>query len=155
MRTGLALFCRAAIADLRFDRNERRMLFIRLRFLYGTGNRRQVIAILYGDRLEAKCRHALLDIFRKRNIRASLNRYLIAVIENDKLGKAQCACQGESFRGNSFHHAAIAAQRKGIMIYHREIRLIENRCQVSFRHSHAHGHALLPEPGQAGRRISF
>ena len=80
MCTGFALFCRAAKADLRLDRDKGRTLFVCLRLFDGLADCSNIIAIFYGDRLETKCFHTLLDIFREGNIGIALDGNLVAVI---------------------------------------------------------------------------
>ena len=89
MGAGLALLCRAAIADFRLDRDERRMLLVRFRLFDGLADGCEVVAILDRDRLEAECLHALLHVLAERDVRAALDGDAVAVIEDDELREAE------------------------------------------------------------------
>ena len=53
------------------------------------------------------------------------------------------------FRGNSFHHVAIAANRPNVVVEQLESRTIEILCQPALgdRHAHAIGHTLTQRAG--------
>ena len=98
VRAGLALFCRAAIADQRLDCDEGRMLLVGLRLFDGLADGLEVVAVLDRDRLEAECCHTSLNIFREGEIRAALNRDLIGIIEHDEFRQSERTSQRERLR---------------------------------------------------------
>ena len=141
MSTGLALLCRTAVADLGMDGNKGRTLLVSLCFLDGPADSSQISAVSHIDSLEAECLHALLHILSEGNISIALDGNVVAVIDDNQLGQAKGACQGEGLGGNTLHHAAITAQGKGIMVIHRIARLVELLSQMCLGNCHAHCHA--------------
>ena len=150
MCAGFTLFCRAAVTNLRLNRDEGRMFFVSLGRFNSFANSFQIIAIFYSQRLETESLHTFFHIFREGNIRAAFDGNLIGIIKHNQFGEAERTSQREGFRRNAFHHAAIAAQSKGIMVNHIIARLVEFCSQMSFchRHTYSHTHAC---PQRAGR----
>ena len=149
----LALFCRAAEADLRLDGDKGRMLGICLCSLDRLADRVDIIAIFYSDRLETKCLHTLLYILTECDVRASLDGDAVGIIENNQLGKSQGTCQRECLRGNAFHHTSVAAQYIGVMVNYRIIFFVEYAFQMCLSHRHAdcHTHTCAQ---RTGRRLN-
>ena len=146
-----ALFGRAAIADLGLDGNERRMFLVGFGFFDGFADGIEVRAVFDGNRLETEGSHAGLDIFRKGDVRIAFDRDVVAIVEDDEFGKAECPCQGEGFRRDAFHQAAVAAEGEGVVVDDGITRFIENSCQVSFCHGHADSHAQAGAEGACRR----
>ena len=65
----------------------------------------------------------------------------IAFRENDKFTKSKCSCKGECLRGNSLHHAAVAAEYICEVIDNRVAFLVEYGCQMLLSHCHTNSHA--------------
>ena len=141
MRAGLALLCRTAVADFCLDRDEGRMLLVRLCLLDGFANRFEVVAILDRDGLEAEGLHALLHVLTERDVRAALDGDAVAVIEDDELRKAERARKRERLGRDALHHAAVAAKRKRVVVNDVITRLVERRCEMRLGHRHADSHA--------------
>ncbi len=97
MGRGLALFSRAAIANLRMHRNKGRVFCISFSCFDCFADSFHIVAVSYFQQLETKRFHAFLYIFRKGNIRTAFDGNIIAVIENNQFAQAQCACQGKCF----------------------------------------------------------
>ena len=141
MSAGLALLRRAAVADLRLDRDERRTLLVRLCFLNGHTDSREVVAVLDSQCLEAESLHAFLNILSERKVGTALDGNRIAVIKHDQLREPQRTRQRKRFGGNTLHHAAVAAQCKSVMIDDRISRLVEHRRKMRLGHRHADSHS--------------
>ena len=141
VRAGLALLCRAAVADQRLDRDEGRMLLVGLRLFDGLADGLEVVAVLDRDRLEAEGTHAGLDVFREGDVRVAFDGDLIGIVEDDELREAERAGEREGFRGDALHHAAVAAERERVVIDDRVARAVEHRSEVCLSHGHADGHA--------------
>ena len=89
----LALLCRASVSDLGLDHDEGRSAQICLCLLDCISDCSQIISVLHSQSLEAKCLHTLLYILGKCNIRASLDRNLVGIIEYDQFSKSECSCE--------------------------------------------------------------
>ena len=141
MSTCLALLRRAAIADLRVNRDEGRTSRIQLGLLNRSSDRYQVIAVRNIQCLETKRFHALLHILRKCDVRASLDRNTVAVIQNDQFAEPEGSRQRERLGRNSLHHAAVTAKSEGVVIDNRVTFLIKYSRQMRLCHRHADRHA--------------
>ena len=140
MSASFALFSRAAIADLRLNRNEGRMLFISLSSFNSLANSFKVIAIFDRNRLEAEGSHACLNILREGDIRITLDGDFIGIIEDNQFGQAKRASQRERLRRDTFHHAAVATQREGVMVNDFVTRTVELSSQMCLSHCHTNSH---------------
>ena len=138
---GLALLGRAAVADLRLDRDEGWMLLVSLRFFDGLADGLEIIAVLDCDCLEPKGAHTSLDILREGDIRVALDGDLVGIVEDDELREAKRASERERLRGDAFHHAAVAAERERVVVDNRVARAVEHRSEVCLCHRHADSHA--------------
>ena len=128
------------------------MFPIGFRFFDGFADSFQIVAVGNFQRLEAEGLHPFLHVFRKGDIRAAFDGDVVAVVQDDQLAQAQRACQREGFRGDAFHHAAVAAEDEGVMVNDGIFGLVEYGCQMSFGHCHADGHG---HAGTQGARRSF
>ena len=140
MGTCLALFSRAAEADLRLDGDEGRMLSISLCNLNCCADRVDICSVFNGDRLEAECFHALFHVLAECDVCASLDGDTVGIVENDELSESKCSRKRESLRGNSLHHTAVTAEYICEMIDNRIIFLVEYGCQMFFSHCHTNCH---------------
>ena len=144
----LAFFGGAAEADLRFDRDEGRPLLVCLRLFDRLADGGEIRTVLDRERLEAEGRHALFHVFGKGEVGAALDGNVVAVVEHDELVEGERACEREDFGGDALHHAAVAAEGKGVVIDDGEIRLVEDGGEVRFsnRHADCHAHAGAQRP---------
>ncbi len=130
--------------------DERGVLRIRFGASNRLGNRFRILTV--GNLLHrpAVGFETLTDVFGKREVRAALNRNLVAVIEQNQLAEAKVSRERSGFRSDAFHEAAVAGERVGVVIDNRESFAIELGRQTRFRHRHAdRGCDALPQ--RAGR----
>jgi len=137
----LALFSRAAEADLSLDGDEGRMLSISLCNLNCCADGIDICSVFNGNCLEAECFHALFHVLAECDVCASLDGDAVGIVENDKFTKSKCSCKGECLRGNSLHHAAVAAEYICEVIDNRVAFLVEYGCQMLLSHCHTNSHA--------------
>ena len=148
VRAGLALLRGAAVADLRLDRDERRMLLVSLGLLDGPADGLKVVAVFDRDRLEAERTHARLHILTECDVRIALDGDVVGVVEDDELRKAERTRERERLGGDALHHAAVAAERERVVVDDLIARLVEYSREMRLRHRHAdrHAHAGAQRP---------
>ena len=128
---------RRSVRNLRVNDDQRRMLCIRFRIDNCLCNRIRVFAVchlLYRPAVRFK---ALADVFCEREVRAALNRDLVAIVKQNQLTKAKVAGERRGFRSDAFHEAAVAGERIGVVIDNRESFAVELGGKARFRHRHA------------------
>ena len=136
VRGVLALLGRAMRADLGGDNDQRGagILLGRLdRRAYGV----DVLTVGNLLHMPAVGFVALGGIFAQRQLHLALDGDVVGVIEQDQLAQPQRRSQRGGFAGDPLHHAAVAHQRIGVVIDHREAGAVKLGRQVLFRHRHA------------------
>ena len=151
MGTGFALLGRAAVADLRVNRDEGRMLMVSLGCLDRETDGFEVIAILDLERLPAEGFHAALHVLGEGEVGAALDGDVVAVVEDDELRQAQRAGQREGLGGYALHEAAVAAERVGVVVDDLIAGLVECRSEMTLCDGHAdsHRHAGAERAGRS------
>ena len=89
MSTCLALFRQAAVTDLRMDGDKRGTIPVRLRSLDCLPDCINIIAVFHFKCLKSEGLHPQLYIFCKGQIRGSLNRNAIGIIQDDQFGQLE------------------------------------------------------------------
>ena len=126
------------------------MHLVGLCFLDRGFNRVHVLAVRHAQHLPAVGLEAGLHTFRKGDVRAAFDGDLVVVVQVDQLAQAQGAGQGGGFRGHAFHQVAVGDKAVGVVVDHREVRLVVPGCQHAFRQGKAYAHGKAVAQGAGG-----
>ena len=138
-----ACFCRA-VTDNGVDDNQRRFG----RFLFRTLNRLvycvDVVAVGNLDYLPALRLVTLAHVLGERRVGVALDGDVVAVVKHNQLAELPGAGERSRFALDALHHAAVAAQRVGVVVDDVEVGLVKARRKHGFGNSEAHcvGNAL-------------
>src|SRR5581483_1188565 len=113
------LFVRAAITDVRWANDKRRLMQNRFCHSDRMIDLSQIVWIRYMDDMPVIRLIAFSDIFRKRNVCVAVDRNAIVVVEGNKLSKLQMSGKRGCFARDAFLHAAIAHKDIRMMVHDR------------------------------------
>src|SRR5690606_33651041 len=82
----------------------------------GAVDRSDIMAVNIADHVPAVAFEAARGVVAKPVLHLAVNGNAIVIVEDDKLGQAQSACQGADLVGNAFHEAAIAHEGISMVI---------------------------------------
>ena len=147
----LALFVRGTKADDGLAADQRGL------FGVGTGgfdrgaNGVSIMAVDCGNHLPAVRLETLRGVISKPAVNFAIDGDAVVVVEEHKLAEAQGACQGSHFVGDTFHEAAVAEERIGVVINNLVARTVELRCQGLLGNGETNGVGNALAEGAGGR----
>mmetsp|Transcript_38592 Transcript_38592/g.111312 ORF Transcript_38592/g.111312 Transcript_38592/m.111312 type:complete len:529 (-) Transcript_38592:377-1963(-) len=115
-------------ADGRLHDHDRGPLLLRLRLLHCLG----VDSGVEGRAVDAQDIPVVrgepgADVLAEGQVRLSVDRGLVVVVEDDELVQAQVAGEGRRLGGDALHQAAVAGQAEDIVVEEREVLAVESR----------------------------
>ena len=110
MRREIVLLLRAAVADMRVNQDQGRLVGFRLRLHDGRRDVLHVIALQHYAGVPAIAFETLLHVFGEAKVRAARERDAVLVVKRDELTQLQMSGKRCRFLGDAFHQAAIAAR---------------------------------------------
>ncbi len=136
VRVPRVLLVRAAVADMRARHDQRRSI------LDGAcGGQRRIDGrhVLPVDPLHVPAVgfEARADVLRKCEVRRRGERDQVRVVEHDQTTEPKGAGERRRFRGNPFHHVAVAGEDIGVVVHDIVAMTIEGRRQPPLRDRHA------------------
>src|SRR5712671_4283073 len=141
-RFAVRFFCvlavRRAKTDVTVYDNQFGAILNAERMVVGIGERNQIVGIV--DVLDIPtigCEPGR-DIFVVSEIGITLDGDMVVVVYPAQVRKSQMSGDRGGFRGNSFHHVAIAANRPDVVVEQLESRTIEICREPGFGDGHAH-----------------
>ncbi len=140
MGSGLALLCGTAVADGCFYDNEVGRGIVFCSRLQGSADGSEVIAVCYGQGLEAEGLQTLLHVLREGGIRRALDGNAVGIVENGQLVQLPGAGQRQGLGGDALHETAVTAECIGAVVHDLIVRTVENAGQMLLGSSHADSH---------------
>src|ERR1700675_433635 len=129
---------RRAKSDVAIYDDQFGAIFYAKRMVVGVGQRNQIVGIVDVLDIPTIGREPGGYIFVVSEIGIALDGDVVVVVDPAQVGKFQVARDRRGFRGNSFHHVAVAANRPDVVVEQLESRTIETRRQPAFGDGHAH-----------------
>ena len=142
-------FVRGAEADDGFAHQQGRFVCHSARFFYCTFNRVSIVAINATHNVPAVGFETCCGVVGEPAFNVTVDRDTVVVIERNQFAQLQGSCQGAHFVRNAFHHAAVAHERVGEVVYDVVTRTVELRRQrlLSNRHTHSVSNTLTQRAG--------
>ena len=130
-----------ALSDIRMHDDQRGVIELLLCFIERGTDRVDVLSVRNVQHLPAVGGEARADVLGEGGIGAALDGDLVAVVNGDKLAEPHGAGKGSRFGHNALHHAAVADERRGVIIENGIAVAVKNCGKMPFCHSHADGHS--------------
>ena len=140
---------RRAIADVAFDDDQGRHVRCAPENLNGLRQPLGVVGVAHAMDVPAIGQEARRDVVAERQIRVSLYRDAVAVVDPAEVAEHLMPGKGRRFAGHALHHVPVAAHDINVVVEHREVRAVEMLGEPASGdgHADARGAPLAQRPG--------